>query len=460
MAESNPEGSGGSGRLIAAVALAAALMPLNSTMVAVALPNISRELDAHPAMLTQALVASYLLTSIVLQSPGGKLGDRLGHRRALALGQGVLASGACLGFFAASVPLLAMARVLMAAGGAIVVPSAAALLRTELPVERRGRAFGAFGAVMALAAALGPIVGGEIVRRFGWPSIFLANVPVLALSAGLAFVGVSGKHAPAQAEARPFDLLGSALLGISLTLVVLGLRGHGQTAALLVVLGVVSFVPFVSWERRVSDPVIDFSLFSRKVFTAGCLVIALQNLALYALIFELPHTLERIFAMDARATGRLLVFMMAAMVVTSPLAGRLADRFGSRPIAALGSLSSIGGVVLMLVRPLDTPGSLIVSLILLGAGLALASAPAQSASMSAAPREMSGMAAGLSSTMRYVGGIAGVAVLGLVMTDDPDRVTVLAQHHAALRIFLVSLVLSLGCTLLLPSKGRLVNPAT
>ena len=179
-----PEARGGY-RLVAAC-LSASLMPLNSTMIAVAVPDISDEFGRDPALVTQALVTSYLIAAVVLQSPAGKVGDRIGHARMLAIGQVLVAAGALVGFLAPSLGLLIVARMLMAAGGAALVPSTLALLRHELPPERRGRAFGAFGATMALSAALGPVVGGELVQAFGWPSVFAANLPVLGVSVALA----------------------------------------------------------------------------------------------------------------------------------------------------------------------------------------------------------------------------------------------------------------------------------
>ena len=129
-------------RSLAAALLAASLMPLNSTMIAVALPDIAREFRYSPGTVTQALVASYLVAAIVLQSPGGKLGDRVGHWRVFAVGQALIATGAMLGFTAPTLSVLALSRVLMAAGSAVVVPATVALMRIELPDERRGRAFG------------------------------------------------------------------------------------------------------------------------------------------------------------------------------------------------------------------------------------------------------------------------------------------------------------------------------
>lgn len=440
-------------RLLAAVALSVALAPLNSTMVAVALPEMARALQADSGVLRQALVTSYLLTNIVLQSLGGKLGDRLSHRRALGLGQLLFVVGAALAYVWPVLTALTVARVVMAAGGAIMVPSAAALIRTELPPEVRGRAFGAFGAVMGLSASIGPMVGGLLVGHFGWTSIFLANIPVLVLSAALAHIGAAerpGAMTPSAPRPR-FDIVGSALLGASLMGLILGLEhGHLRWAAAL---GALGLVPFVLWERRAADPVIDFSLFKRRAFVSGSLIITIQNFAMYATLFELPQVAGRLFSVGPRDVGNTLLAMMGAMVVASPVAGRASDRFGARAVALSGCLLALGGMILLAARPLSALADAIPALMMLGAGLGLTSAPSQSAAMSDVPRDKSGMAAGLTSTMRYVGGVAGLTVLGLVLTDRPAGDVVLHEHTTAISIFCVSLLLTIGCAFILPGRA-------
>lgn len=444
-------------RLLVAIALSAALAPLNSTMIAVALPEMSRALNADSGALRKALVTSYLLTNIVLQSPGGKLGDRLGHRRALGLGQLLLAVGAALAYVWPVLPALTVSRVVMASGGALLVPSATALLRTELPPEVRGRAFGAFGAVMGISAGTGPAVGALLVGRFGWTSIFLANVPVLLLAAVLAHAGASARPAamtPAAPRAR-FDVVGSALLVGSLAGLVLGLESvHLRWAAAL---GALGLLPFVLWERRAVDPIIDFSLFKRRAFVGGSLIIAIQNFAMYATLFELPQVAGRLFHVGPRDVGATLLAMMGTMVVVSPFAGRASDRFGARAVALAGCSLALGGMILLAVRPWSALTDAVPALVMLGAGLGLTSAPSQSAAMSDVPREKSGMAAGLTSTMRYVGGIAGLTVLGLVLTDRPAGDAAMHEHSTAISIFCASLLLTIGCAFLLP--GRAAAPA-
>ena len=444
------------GRGLVGAFLTASLMPLNSTMVAVAVPSIARNVGHGPAAVTQALVATYLIAAIALQSPGGKLGDRLGHWRVLALGQAIVATGAILGFLATSLPMLAGARVLMATGGALAVPATLALLRVSLPLERRGRAFGTFGAVMALAAALGPIVGGVLVDAFGWQAVFVANVPVLAAAAVL--VASVGRAQDVRRTGR-FDVLGSVLLTTTLVLLVLAAQEHTSVSVALVLGGLVALAAFVAHERRVEDPVVSFDLFASAAFTAGTLLICLQNLVMYALLFEVPLVLEERFDLDARQTGQLLIFLMVAMVLTSLGAGRLTERAGPRALAVTGSLICLAALVVLRLVPLGSAGDVRLPLSLLGIGLGLCGPAAQTASLSAVAAPRSGMASGVSSTMRYLGGVAGIAFLGRALDLHGSRAAVLAEHHHIVEIFLGVLVLGLLCATRLPGVVRRVPQA-
>lgn len=436
-------------RGLVAACLAASLMPLNSTMIAVAVPDIADELNRDPATVTQALVATYLVAAIALQSPGGKLGDRFGQWRAFAFGQVLLGAGAMVGFFAPSLVVLTGSRVLMAAGGAIVVPATIALLRTELPESRRGRAFGIFGSVMSLAAGIGPLVGGELVRLFGWPSIFLANIPVLALSAVLA---ASARHIPTPRLPTRFDWPGSVLLASALSLLVSGTEVRGDLAWILVAGGAVVLIPFVLVERRAADPVVAFGLFRNVRFAAGTSLIALLNLVMYALLFELPLVMARLLDLSAEHTGRVLVFMMLAMVITSVIAGRLTDVFGSVPLAVAGTLVCLSGVLVLWSGHVASASEIRLPLVLLGIGLGLANPAAQNASLAGIRRSDSGMAAGVSSTMRYLGGIVGVALLGRSLNLKQPPADVLSQHHMLLGIFVGVLLIAIVCASLLGEK--------
>jgi MFS family permease len=202
-------------------------------------------------------------------------------------------------------------------------------------------------------------------------------------------------------------------------------------------------------ERRVGDPIVAFGLFRDVRFTAGTLVIALLNLVMYALVFEIPLVVAQAFNIGPASTGRLLIFLMLAMVLTSLAAGRLTDRFGPRVLGVVGVLTCLGGLVLMRVLPLEGVADLRLPLILLGVGLGLANPAAQAASLAGIARADSGMAAGVSSTMRYLGGIVGIALLGRIIDGSSSADAVLAQHDLLLSVFVGVLVVTVACAALL-----------
>ena len=161
-------------RFIAAIVLGAALIPLNSTMIAVALPAIGETFSVSPGDLTLWLVTSYLLVNIILQSPAGKLGDMVGRRRAFGIGLSLFAVGVLIATFAPFLAAVAASRILMAAGGAMLLPNAMALLRTVIPEERRPRAFGYFGAMLgAIVTDRGGLLSHAaiVAREYGIPGI-------------------------------------------------------------------------------------------------------------------------------------------------------------------------------------------------------------------------------------------------------------------------------------------------
>jgi MFS family permease len=208
-------GRGAERALIATVALGAILAPLNSTMIAVALPRIIADFDTTVGT-AGWLVTSYLLALAVVQPVAGKLGDRHG-RRAFILGGlatfGVASLGAAL---ASSLAALIAFRVLQAVAGAVVFPNGAGLIRELIPAERRGGAFGLVGACLAVAAGTGPLLGGLLVRIGGWDAIFVVNLPLVALALAVAWKGVPVRARGAAGMRTAFDWAGALLLAVVL----------------------------------------------------------------------------------------------------------------------------------------------------------------------------------------------------------------------------------------------------
>jgi EmrB/QacA subfamily drug resistance transporter len=437
-------------RLVAALALAATLMPLGSTSIAVAIPSIALDIHRDAASLTQWLVTSYLVVNIVGQGPGGKVADLVGHRRALALGQIAFGAGTLVGAFANGLAMLVVARMLMATGGALMGPATFALVRVALPSERRGRAFALLGSLMSFAAGIGPTLGGEINARLGWRTIFLVNIPLLLGSALLARSGESPVARERPRDAIRFDVVGTIVLAVGLVAMLAGSKMPMPRGAMLLVVGVAMLVGFVSWERRTPQPLMDLALFRERAFVAGAVVIALQNLAMYSLLFQLPAYFAEVRHIGSDRVGRALLAMMASVVIGGPIGARLAERSSARIVVTCGCAASLAG--LFLLRHLGTlprPGDAVPGLVLVGIGLGLSGPPAQAAAMGAAPAEQSGMAAGVQSTLRYLGGIVGIALLGAYLRDAHGA-HLAVQHSRAVTAYMVSLALATVIALGLP----------
>ena len=421
--------------------LAALLNPLNSTMIAVALPSISTDFNASAASVTFWLVSVYLLVSIIVQSPAGKISDLFGYSRVLTAGRILFALGALAGAFAPSLLVLTIGRVAMAIGGSLNIPTVMAELRNEVAPEFRGRLFGLFGALMGTAAAVGPLIGGVLIRNFGWHSVFLVNIPIIILSLILVPLQRTARESKRKVS---FDVAGSLLFAISIALIVGGVQTKGVFTLPAIATGVVGIVLFTWYERRVADPLLDLNLFRAREFSAGGLIVALHNFAMYAILFLVPF-LFALAVKNSGSTGTLLLAMTASMVVFSAIGGRLSDAIGPRTTAIIGSAVGVVGTVALFIVDPGNLAAVATSLALFGAGIGIASSPSQSAALSAIPRERSGVGAGAISTMRYLGGVFGSAIVGIVVASK-------RTDHPLVWAFPIALLLSLVIAALLPRR--------
>jgi len=428
--------------------LSAMLVPLGSTMIAVALPAIGSDFARTPGELTQWLVNSYLLINIVALGPGGKLGDHWGYRNTLRLGQWVFGAGCLLPVVFHFFEALVLSRVLMALGGAMMVPTVMAVFKITVPADKRHRVFGYFGAMMGFAAALGPSLGGLLVHHFGWGAIFLMNLPPLLLSVffSIGFFKANLQEEPA-ANFR-FDWAGTLLMACALVFLVTGMKDE----PLLLVPALVLLGLFIWWEGNTPHPLMNLKLFSDRSFAAGCAMVGLQNLGMYALLFQLPYLLKLLYQWGPERSGNFMTAFMASMMAASVLGGRVAEAIGVRTTCVTGSLISVAGLCwLSILTPDKDELHIIAGLVLGGTGLGLANGPSQSAAMGTIDRAMSGIASGVLSTCRYLGGVVGISVLGLLLSA-PASAQSLDQYHQAILVFAGSFLIAAMVSLLLPRR--------
>ncbi len=442
--------------LLAALLLASAQAPLGSTLVAVALPAIASGLGSDTVHATTLLVSSYLVITILFQGPGGRLSDAFGHERTLWTGIGLFAAGSLVGLVSPSVWMLAAARAIMAIGGALVVPSTMALLRVLVKPEHRGRIFGIFGSVMALSAALGPVVGGEVVEWFGWRATFLVSLPFLAVAAVLLRMdpppAVDADSAKDRGDGLgSLDFAGLAMLLVALVLITASAKLEGMERLGGLVTGVFAGFGFFLRQWRADQPVLDVRLLRNPVMLGATTIMALQNFAMYGLLFQLPAFFEHFRGTPPRAVGLSLFTMMIGMVVASPIGGRATDRLGARLAGLIGAaVLTVACLALCRLASFTVPSDAMPWLVLFGLGMGLSSAPAQSSAMAAVPPNRAGTAAGLSSTMRYLGGMATIAVQAAVLGGDQSVTE--GRHLTMVALYTLSALLSLAAAMALPRR--------
>jgi EmrB/QacA subfamily drug resistance transporter len=412
----------GPGRwLVPTIALGTTLAPLNSTMIAVALPEI-RSAFGVSITATAWLVTLYLVVMAAGQPIGGRLGDLYGRRRVYLFGLAWfgLASAGCA--FAPNLGWLIACRALQALAGTLSFPNGTAMVREAVPAERRGAAFGTVGLATGIAAAAGPPLGGTLVHVFGWSAIFWANVPVIGIALVLGWTslprGIGARHQRAR-----FDFAGTILLASALTLVILMptvLRSGGWSLAAGVALGaLLAAGGFVVWERRSVSPVVDVQLFAKRQFTAACAAILLGNLVMYTTILALPLYLEEVRGHSLQTVGMVLAAMSIFSAFLGPVGGRWADRSGRwLPATSGGLMFLMGTVVLAIAMPGTSIVPVIAGLAAMGLGLGIASASIQTAAVESVPLERTGSAAGVYSTSRYLGSVTGSTVLAALFAGE------------------------------------------
>lgn len=310
--------------LLPAIALGTMLAPLNSTMIAIALPEIQHAFDVSVTATTW-LVTIYLVAMAVGQPIGGWLGDATGRRRVYLLGLAwfAVASAGCA--FAPSLPILILFRTQQALAGAMSFPNGAAMVREAVPGHHRATAFGIIGVATGLAAASGPPLGGILVHLGGWSAIFWANVPVVGLSLLLGWLGLPRTRAVSARSGR-FDWTGSLLFAAALGAVIALptlIKLHRPLLAVIAgATGVLLGWGFARWELRPASPVIDLRLFASSHFAASCASIGLANLVMYTTLLALPLYLEQVRGEGLRVAGLALAAMSALTALLGPFGGR------------------------------------------------------------------------------------------------------------------------------------------
>jgi EmrB/QacA subfamily drug resistance transporter len=401
---------------LAAMCFALFMIMLDNTVVNVALPSIQEDLGATLSGL-EWTVNAYTLTFAVLLVTGGRLGDIFGRRRMFLFGVVVFAvSSAAIGL-APGEGWLVAGRTIQGVGAAFMMPATLSIITNAFPAEERGKAIGTWAGVSALALAIGPVVGGALAEYVSWRAIFFLNLPVAV--GAVAVTLFATQESRDETTQHRVDFPGIAALSIALTALVLALVegnswgwGSPEIIALFAV-AAVSFVAFALLEPRVREPMVDFGFFRSKTFVGANAVAFIVTFSMLATFFFIALYMQNILGYSAVEAGVRFLPATLMIVLIAPLAGRLTDRVGARPLMVAGL--SLAALSLFLQTRIDVDtgyGLLLPAFILLGIGMALVMSPMSTAAMNAVSPDKAGVASGILSMSRMVGGTFGVAAIG------------------------------------------------
>ena len=409
------------GAILASVCLAAFAINIDTTVVNVALPSLTRDLGAGTRDL-QWIVDGYNLAFAALVLAAGSLGDRHGRRPALLVGLVGFAAASVLGALCATPGQLVAARVGMGMFAALIFPTSLSVITNAFPNRaERAKAIGVWGAVTGLGVAVGPVTGGLVLAHFSWPAVFLALVPV-ALAAALAvwrFVPESR-----DPDTPPLDLPGLALATVAvgaLVYTIIEAPAHGWSSARTLAgfaVALVAGAMFVSAERRRPHPMLDVTLFRERAFSAASGAVTVAFFALFGFIFLITQYMQFIRGWDTLSTGARILPVALSIGAASVLGANLAARLGTRRIVLAG-LVALGGSFLWISQAAtDTPyGIIVLQMVLMGTGLGLTTAPATESILSVLPAAKAGVGSAVNDATREAGGTLGVAVIGSVYTS-------------------------------------------
>ncbi|HET7054466.1 MAG TPA: MFS transporter [Solirubrobacterales bacterium] len=403
---------------LGAMCFALFMIMLDNTVVNVALPSIQRDLGASISGL-EWTINGYTLSFAVLLATGGRLGDIFGRRRMFLFGVVIFALSSATAGFAQGATDLVISRVVQGVGAALMMPGTLSIITDAFPAHERGKAMGTWAGVSALALAVGPVLGGFLTEHVSWRAIFYLNIPV-AIGAVTATV-FAVRESRDTTVGRDVDYLGVATLTASLTALVLALvegNSWGWNSPAIVGLlagAVIGAIAFVQVELRVKVPMVEFRFFKDRNFLGAVVVALIITFAMMGVFFFLALYMQDILRYSPLEAGVRFLPSTLMIVGVAPVAGRLADRFGPRWLIVAGLTILTASLYTFTGIAVDSGYlDLLTGFMLLGIGIALTMSPMTSAAMNAVSVQKAGIASGVLSMFRMVGGSLGIAVSGAI----------------------------------------------
>jgi EmrB/QacA subfamily drug resistance transporter len=410
--------------VLAVVAIGGFMASLNSASLIIILPTLQQDLHTQLVNIFWVLLA-YTLASAVLLLTVGRMADLWGNKRIFLWGYAVFGVGSILCAIAPTVEVLIAARFVQGIGGALLTANASAIITHTFPKRELGRALGISAMVYAVGTTLGPIIGGLLTDAINWRWAFWVNVPIAVIGLLLARAYLYNEVGTGHASGTDrFDLPGAGLLAVSfaalLYFVSFGpMYGWGSTRMLVsLVIAIVATSAFFWRQLTTSHPLLELRLFRNRLFAMANFSASFATMGMISVLFLLPFYLEDVLHYSLFMSAVLLTPYPVTMLIVSPLSGYFSDRFGSRFLATLGmvlaalSLASLSTLTLH-----STYGPIALRLVLLGLGMGLFQSPNNSAVMSSAPGSRRGVASAVLGTMRNLGMMLGIGIIGAVFVS-------------------------------------------
>ncbi|MGW2703687.1 MFS transporter [Streptomyces sp. NPDC001340] len=401
-------------------ALVASMLTLgfDMTILNVALPTMAEQLGATTGQ-QQWMADAYVVVFAALMLPAGLLGDRFGRRRMLITGLGIFLAGSLMGALAGDVNWVIAARTVMGVGAALITPLAMSVLPSLFTPDEQGKALGLVSTGSALGLPLGPIIGGWLLDHFWWGSVFLINIPMVALGILACVLLLPETRDPATPA---IDSLSTVFTTAGLGALIYAIieapdRGWGDPLVLAMFAGAAVLITgLVLRSRRVRRPMLDMSLLAQRGFLLNTVAATLVMFVLSGLMFVLPPYLQAVLGNDTLGTGVRMLPMVLGLSVAAKLAPPLADRFGSRATVSAGLVVLAFAALLGSRTTTDSGyGFTALWLTIAGLGFGCALVPSMTGALATLPRDRAGSGSGLLMTLRQVGSAIGIALLGSLL---------------------------------------------
>ncbi|MFF7139684.1 MULTISPECIES: MFS transporter [Streptomyces] len=428
------------------------IVSLDNTVLNVALPSMQKELHASVAGL-QWTIDAYTVVLATLLMLAGSTADRIGRKRVFMAGLAVFSIGSLLCSLAPSLEALVAFRMVQAVGGSMLNPVAMSIITNTFTDSReRARAIGAWGAVVGISMAAGPLVGGLLVESVGWRSIFWINLPIGAAALLLTLRCIPESRAPKARRPDPVgQLLVIALFG-SLTYAIIEAPEAGlSTVVPFAAVALLALLGLLWYEPRRDEPLIDLRFFHSAPFSGATVIAISAFAALGGFLFLSTLYLQNVRGLDALHAGLWMIPMAAPTFLCAPLSGRLVGSRGPRlPLLIAGCAITVSALLFAAFQAETSNATLLLGYILFGVGFGFVNAPITNTAVSGMPRAQAGVAAAVASTSRQLGQTLGVAVIGAVLASgvaaSSYRDTFVAAARPGWWILVVcgALVLTLG----------------